>query len=251
MVLSASDGVEGLEALGRERVDLSLVDLMMPNVNGFEFISSARAMTDVPIIVVFARGNPADKALGLDLGADGYITKPFDPSEVLAYVRAVLRRYRNGLSASLRSEDEPSTSPGILSCGDLELDREALVLRKRGRVVPLTVSEIKIVMRLMSAPGRIFTKAQLYEAASGISTEASSESVMVHISNIRAKIEDDPAKPAYIVTVRGLGYKLVQSFREPLTCRLAWAEYLAWLSRRTSGSCSSRRARLSSGSAGT
>lgn len=224
---------------------------MMPNVNGFEFISSARAMTDVPIIVVSARGNPADKALGLDLGADGYITKPFDPSEVLAYVRAVLRRYRNGLSASLRSEDEPSTSPGILSCGDLELDREALVLRKRGRVVPLTVSEIKIVMRLMSAPGRIFTKAQLYEAASGISTEASSESVMVHISNIRAKIEDDPAKPAYIVTVRGLGYKLVQSFREPLTCRLAWAEYLAWLSRRTSGSCSSRRARLSSGSAGT
>ena len=83
-------------------------------------------------------------------------------------------------------------------------------MRKRGRVVPLTVSEIKIVMRLMSAPGRIFTKAQLYEAASGISTEASSESVMVHISNIRAKIEDDPAKPAYIVTVRGLGYKLVQ-----------------------------------------
>ena len=152
MVLSASDGVEGLEALGRERVDLALIDFMMPNVNGFEFISSARAMTDVPIIVVSARGNPADKALGLDLGADGYITKPFDPSEVLAYVRAVLRRYRNGLSASLRSEDEPSTSPGILSCGDLELDREALVLRKRGRVVPLTVSEIKIVMRLMPAP---------------------------------------------------------------------------------------------------
>lgn len=180
---------------------------MMPNVNGFEFISSARAMTDVPIIVVSARGNAADKALGLDLDADGYITKPFDPSEVLAYVRAVLRRYRNGLSASLRSED---ASPGILSCGDLELDREALVLRKRGRAVPLTVSEIKIVMRLMSAPGRIFTKAQLYEAASGISTEASSESVMVHISNIRAKIEDDPAKPAYIVMVRGLGYKLVQ-----------------------------------------
>lgn len=136
VVLSASDGVEDLEALGRERVDLALVDLMMPNVNGFEFISSARAMTDVPIIVVSARGNPADKALGLDLGADGYITKPFDPSEVLAYVRAVLRRCRNGLSASLRSEDEPSTSPGILSCGGLELDREAFVLRKRGRVVP-------------------------------------------------------------------------------------------------------------------
>lgn len=205
--LSAGDGKHGLDVLHESDASLALVDLMMPSMNGFDFIKEARAFTDIPIIIVSARNQPSDKVLGLDLDADGYVTKPFDPTEVLAYVRAALRRYHQGKTAPRDGDEGAATGEkNVLSAGDLELDLDTLVLRKRGNVMPLTASELKILHKMMSAPGHVFTKAQLYEAISG-SSYGGAESIMMHVSNIRSKIEDDPGKPAHIKTVRGLGYR--------------------------------------------
>ena len=161
--LSAGDGERGLDVLRNSDVSLALVDLMMPSMNGFDFIKEARAFTDIPVIIVSARNQPSDKVLGLDLGADGYVTKPFDPTEVLAYVRAALRRYRQGKAVQHDGAEAPATGEkNVLSAGDLELDLDTLVLRKRGNVMPLTASELKILHKMMSTPGHVFTKAQLY-----------------------------------------------------------------------------------------
>lgn len=198
-VLAAPDGAAALEMMRAEPVSVALVDIMMPRMNGYDFIRAARAFSHAPIIIVSARSMAADKVLGLDLGADGYITKPFDPMEVAAYIRSVLRRA--GEAASVRN----------LRVGTLELDTERLVLTRAGAPVSLTAAEFKILACLLSAPGRIFTKEQLYACVVGgdASSAAGCESsVMVHISNIRAKIEDDPSRPRYIKTVRGLGYRL-------------------------------------------
>lgn len=200
VVLSAKNGADGLELLGREQVAVILTDIMMPVMNGFDFIKRARDITDAPIIILSARDQVSDKLVGLDSGADGYITKPFDPMEALAYVRAAIRRY-GGSGPS-------DGSKRVLRAGDLEMDVDGLTLRKRGEVVSLTASELKIMAKLLSTPGRIFTKAQLYEAVTGVSYEGGEDSIMVHISNIRAKVEDDPSHPKVITTVRGLGYKI-------------------------------------------
>lgn len=203
-VEAAPDGIEGVDALRERGASVVLVDLMMPHMNGFDFIKEARSFSNAPIIVVSARNQPSDKALGLDLGADGYITKPFDPTEVLAYVRAMIRR--NGMA----SHEDTAAAATVLRVGDVELDTEQLVVRKRGEAVVLTASEFKIVMRMMSSSGRVFTKAQLYEAVSGESYDDGGDTIMVHISNIRSKIEDDPSDPQLIETVRGLGYRFAR-----------------------------------------
>lgn len=198
-VLDAPDGARALEIMRAERVSVVLVDIMMPRMNGYDFIREARRFSQAPIIIVSARSMAADKVLGLDLGADGYITKPFDPMEVTAYIRAVLRRA------------EVPTGTRSLRAGDIELDPERLALTRRGKPVALTAAELKIVAQFLSAPGRVFTKEQLYACVTGddVASAAGCESsVMVHISNIRAKIEDDPTHPRHIKTVRGLGYRL-------------------------------------------
>ena len=198
-VLDAPDGARALEILDVERVSVVLVDIMMPRMNGYDFIRRARRFSQAPIIIVSARSGAADKVLGLDLGADGYITKPFDPMEVTAYIRAVLRRA------------EASYATNTLRAGDIEFDPKRLTLTHRGEPVALTAAELKIVAHLLSAPGRVFTKEQLYASVAGddVAVAAGCESsVMVHISNIRAKIEDDPSHPRHIKTVRGLGYRL-------------------------------------------
>lgn len=200
-VLTAANGLDGLAILRSRPVDAVLADLMLPAMNGYDFIRTARTFSDVPVIIVSARSQAADKTLGLDAGADGYITKPFDGMEVVAYVNAVLRRYRQ--------EAGPAPQDGsLLVVGPLELDTERLVLRKNGEMVPLTAAETKIMLTLMRHPGRVFSKAQLYEAASGEAWNGSDGTVMVHISNIRGKIEDDPGTPSLISTVWGLGYRL-------------------------------------------
>jgi len=200
-VEAVHDGQEAIDALKERGAAVVLVDLMMPNMNGFDFIKEARTFSGVPIVVVSARDQSADKVLGLDLGADGYITKPFDPAEVLAYVRAMIRR------GGAEQTDSPAAAASTLRVGDIELDTEQLVVRKRGEAVALTASEFKIVMRMMLSPGRVFTKAQLYEAVSGEVYDEGTDSIMVHISNIRAKLEDDPSHPQIIETIRGLGYR--------------------------------------------
>lgn len=199
---TACNGEEALRILDEEIVDIMLVDVMMPVMNGFDFIANARKMSTVPIIVVSARTQTADKALGLGLGADGYITKPFDPLEVVALVKALLRR--------CGASEQPATNGGgsLLAVGPLELDTDSLLLRANGESVPLTAAEIKIMMKLMRNPGRVFTRSQLYEAVNGSPCIGGDESVMVHISNIRAKLEPLAGGTSQIETVRGLGYRL-------------------------------------------
>lgn len=201
-VMSAPDGEKGLDILGTNDIDLMLVDIMMPIVNGFDFIKQAREISDAPIIVVSARDRTADKSLGLGLGADGYITKPFDPLEIVALAKALLRRYEQ--TATSGNAEQRTT----ITIGAVELDTESLVLRKDGNAIALTAAELKIMAKLMKHPGRVFTKAQLYEAVNGTPCLGGEESVMVHISNIRAKMNASGNEPDVIVTVRGLGYRI-------------------------------------------
>ena len=140
--------------------------------------------------------------LGLSLGADAYIKKPFNPLVVVAQVKAVLRR---AFQLDAASGGEASS---VLQVGELELDTDQFLLRKRGKILPLTPAELKIMAMLMRSPGRVYTKAQLYESINGERYENDDNTMMVHISNIRSKIEDNPEKPQYIKTVRGLGYKI-------------------------------------------
>lgn len=202
-VISAANGKQALELIQSDRVVLALVDIMMPEMNGYDLIREIRKNSSIPIIILSARSADADKILGLDVGADAYLVKPFNPLEVVAYVKALCRRcYQMG------SKEQESTAPQTLIVRDLELDLDQFVLKKRGEVVPLTSSEVKIMRKLMSNPGRIFTKAQLYECVNGEYFENDDKTMMVHIYNIRAKLEDNPSRPSYIKTVRGLGYKL-------------------------------------------
>lgn len=201
-VLTAADGVAALEIMRRENIAVALVDLMMPRMNGFDFIRELRTFSTCPAIIVSARSMPADKVLALDQGADGYITKPFDPMEVTAYIRAVLR-----CAATVQT---PSSS-AALHAGALTLDSDKLQLIQGERVATLTAAEFKIMAQLMADPGRVFSKSQLYACVCGCGEDGASggeASVMVHISNIRAKIEENPASPVFIKTVRGLGYRL-------------------------------------------
>lgn len=199
---TAGNGKAALDILESEEIDIMLVDVMMPLMNGFDFIKCARHISEAPIIVISARTQTADKTLGLGLGADGYITKPFDPLEVVALAKALLRRCASSLSSNASGEKSR------LVVGPLEFDTDAFTLRAQGKVLPLTASELKIMMKFMKNPGRVFTRSQLYEAANGSPCIVGDESVMVHISNIRAKIEPFAGDLVRISTVRGLGYRL-------------------------------------------
>lgn len=201
-VSTASNGLDALQIVDAEDISLALVDIMMPKMNGYEFIQAVRAKKNLPIVILSAKKQEEDKVLGLDLGADAYLTKPFSPFEVIAYIKALLRR-----SYEFREEARAEEATSI-AIGDLDLDTEKLILRKRGQIVALTSAELKIVLMLMRNPGQVFTKSQLYEYLGSVYYEADDNTMMVHISHIRAKIEDDPSNPIYIKTVRGLGYRL-------------------------------------------
>ena len=196
-VCVANNGIEALEIMKHDKISLALVDIMMPEMNGYEFIKEVRQISDIPIIIISARNQDADKIMGLDIGADAYISKPFNPLEVIAYIKALLRR-------CVKNTEEKE----VLTLGELDLDMEKFILRKNGLVLPLTLTELKIVAKMMKTPERVFTKAQLYECINGELYESDDNTMMVHISNIRSKIEEDPANPQYIKTVRGLGYKI-------------------------------------------
>lgn len=201
-VFYATDGSSALKIVKDEDISIALVDIMMPKMNGYEFIKAVRQIRNFPIIIISAKNLDEDEVLGLNLGADAYIKKPFNPLVVVANVKAILRRtYQpdgNG--------EEPNSKKYIV--GDLIFDSETFVLTKKSKPVPLTMAELKIMAKLMSSPKRVFTKAQLYESINGDFFESDENTMMVHISNIRAKIEENPDKPEYIKTVRGLGYKI-------------------------------------------
>lgn len=203
LILKANDGEAALDLLKNNKVDIALVDIMMPKMNGYEFIRNARKEYNLPVIILSAKNDDTDKVMGLNIGADAYITKPFNPFEVIAYLKAMLRRYYelgSGKSSLVTSE--------ILTVGELELEMESFTLKKNGKILVLTSSELKIIALLMRSPGRVYTKSQIYECINGEYYEGDDNTIMVHISNLRAKIENDQSNPKYIKTIRGLGYKI-------------------------------------------
>ena len=205
-VFSAGNGLQALERVEVERIDVAILDIVLPVLNGYDLLRKIREKHNFPVIILSAKDLDTDRILGLNLGADAYLTKPFNPLEVVAYVKSALRRYYElgGNAAAEKSAVEKTT----LTVGELELDLLKFILRRRGQIVPLTPAELKIVLKLMQSPGRVYTKAQLYACIGGELYESDDNTMMVHISNIRAKIEDDPSNPRYIKTVRGLGYKI-------------------------------------------
>ena len=205
-VISAENGLQALELVHGQPVALAIIDLMMPLLNGYDLVKKIRETHNFPIIILSAKSLDTDKILGLNLGADAYMTKPFNPLEVVAYVKASLRRYYD-LGGDVQTP-LPDSQEDVLTVGELTFHLYRFVLKKRGKVIPLTPSELKIIMKLMQSPGRVYTKAQLYTCIGGELYESDDNTMMVHISNLRAKIEDDPSNPRYIKTVRGLGYKI-------------------------------------------
>ncbi|MBQ1840030.1 MAG: response regulator transcription factor [Atopobiaceae bacterium] len=201
-VLEAADGGAALEMLLNERIDLCLLDIMMPVLDGYHVLKRIRETSDVPVIVISAKGQDPDKILGLNLGADDYLVKPFNPLEAVARVGATLRRAK-GLMARQQGQ---SQSSDVLRVRDLELDRDACALTCGGAPIDLTPVELRIMTLLMEHPGRVFTKQQLYECGWGDEYVAAENSVMVCMSKLRSKLSDDPQ--AYIKTIRGLGYRL-------------------------------------------
>ena len=194
-VLEAPDGESALQATLAQSPDAAILDVMMPRMNGYELTRALRRTSDIPVLILSAKSQDNDKILGLNLGADDYIAKPFNPMEVVARLKAHLRR-----AGGTRRES--------LTVGELTLDTAAMQLYKNGAPIALTPTEYKILAQLTRAPGRIFTKVQLYEGIAGEYFESNDNTMMVHISKLREKIEDDPKNPRHIVTIRGLGYKI-------------------------------------------
>ena len=202
-VFQAADGVEGLKVLEQEEIHLAIVDIMMPRMDGYELTRRIRETSNIPILILSARDKSNDKILGLNLGADDYMAKPFDTLEIVARVNSNLRRFYQ-----LNTEKPKREESYILKVGDLSLDTQTLVLKKKGEEVLLTPMEYKILALLMKKPGTIYTKVQIYESTSGEYFESDDNTIMVHISNLRDKIEDNPKNPRYIKTIRGVGYKI-------------------------------------------
>ena len=195
-VITADNGSQALSVAREARPDLILLDIMMPEMGGFDFMRIYTREADTPIILLTARVEESDKVLGLELGADDYVTKPFSMRELVARIRALLRRV-----------DKGPAQAEILRVGDVTLDRGARSVQVEGREVQLTPTKFDLLAVLMSAPGRVFTRQILLEQVQGIALAGVERSIDVHISNLRAKIEPDPGSPCYVVTVFGVGYR--------------------------------------------
>ena len=200
-VSEASDGETAYTLIQTGGIDLAILDVMMPKLDGYALIRRIRAHSDLPIIVLSARSETTDKIMGLGLGADDYIAKPFDGLEVIARVEACLRRLS-------RTKVSPSPAPSLLTVRDLTLDTSACVLIKDGTSIELTSIEYRILKLFMESPGRVFTKKQIYEAAWGDDYVVDDNNIMVYISKIREKL-GERSGASYIRTIRGLGYKLL------------------------------------------
>jgi len=197
-VVTAADGAEALREVGRESLDLVVLDVMLPRISGFEVLKKIREKSDVPVVMLTAKGQSVDKVVGLELGADDYITKPFDTKELLARIRAILRRF---------ARQEGRNEDGMLRLGPLELDPNGYTVTKNGEALELTPTEFKILALLMKRPGRAFTRTQISEAVSSASHYLASRYIDVHISRLRAKVERDPKEPRIIQTVPSVGYR--------------------------------------------
>jgi len=196
-VLTAADGTTGLEMARRERPDLVVLDLMLPGLSGWEVCRTLRGEGGPPIIMLTARDDVTDKIVGLELGADDYVTKPFNARELAARVRAVLRRARG-----------EQARPRAIAVGDLTVDPERHEVRRAGQIIALTPTEFAILETLASQPGRAFSRLQLLERAQGEAYEGYERAIDSHVKNLRQKIEPDPRHPRYVLTLFGVGYKM-------------------------------------------
>ncbi len=199
-VTARETAAEGLAALGREPFDALILDVMLPDRDGFAVCREIRAASDVPVLMLTARGEATDRVVGLELGADDYLPKPFNPRELLARLRAILRRRRRAVGA-----------PEALRFGRLEIDRAARVVRVDGEERPLTSYQFDLLVALAEHAGRVLSRERLMELVRGEALEAFDRSIDVHVSRIRSAIEDDPKKPRRIITVRSAGYVFARS----------------------------------------
>ncbi|MGH2452789.1 MAG: response regulator transcription factor [bacterium] len=196
-VLAAADGRSALASLRSAKPDLIILDLGLPDMDGLDVTRAVRRESSTPIIMLTARGAEADKLVGLELGADDYVTKPFSPRELVARVRAVLRRWDRG-----------NVGAEVVRVADLTLDVPRMRVTVGGRPVDLTATEFQLLAALARQPGRIFTRSQLLDALHGIAVESYERAIDAHVKNIRRKIEASPRRPRYLLTVYGVGYKL-------------------------------------------
>ena len=187
------EGRKGLERLSRESYDALVLDLMLPDMDGLELCRQLRVKSDTPVLMLTARGDTMDRVVGLEVGADDYLPKPFEPRELLARLRAILRRRQSGPAGTLRF-------------GRLEIDRDAHVVRVDGAERSVTGHQFTLLLALADKAGRVLSRDSLMDLVRGEALEAFDRSIDVHISRIRAAIEDDPKKPRRILTVRGAGY---------------------------------------------
>lgn len=198
-VLTAYRGDSGLSTWEHKRPDLVILDLNLPGMDGLDVAREIRRKSQVPILMLTARVDEPDQLIGLELGADDYVTKPFSPRLVIARVRALLRRAQPGTAA-----------PEILRIGDLQIDLQAYLVTREGQTIELTPTEFTLLHTLAAQPGRAFTREQLIETTQGTYYEGYERTVDAHIKNLRAKIEPDPKKPKYIETVFGVGYRFAK-----------------------------------------
>lgn len=199
-VVTAHNGREALSVANREKPDLIILDLMMPEMDGYEFMRQHRADHNTPIILLTARVDDDEKVIGLELGADDYVTKPFRPRELTARVRAVLRR---------AGDNGPVGK--VLRASDIALDRQTRMLDVKGKAIDLTPSEFDLLAALMAAPGRVFSRLDLLDVIQGVRYEGYERTIDTHVKNLRSKIEADPRSPHYIETVYGVGYRFTRS----------------------------------------
>lgn len=203
-VVTANDATTGLQRIRSasltDRPDLIVLDLGLPDRDGLEVIRDVRRTGNLPIIILTARGDETDRIVGLELGADDYMVKPFSPGELVARVRAVLRR-----GAGMAAPDATVTS------GDLVIDIPRMRVQRDGTAIELTATEFQVLVTLAREPGRVFTRAQLLDAVHGVMIEAYERAIDAHIKNIRRKLEPDTSHPRYVLTVHGVGYRFTDA----------------------------------------
>ncbi len=196
-VLAAYEGTTALEIAQKQEPDLIILDLMLPGVSGWDICRIVRAKSDVPIIMLTARDEVTDRIVGLELGADDYVTKPFEPKELVSRVKAVLRRIKGS---------QPQKR--MLEIGDIFIDSDMRIARITGKAIELTPTEFDLLRTMAENPNRVFSRMQLLDSVQGYSYEGYERTIDSHIKNLRKKIEPDPNHPRYIISVYGVGYKL-------------------------------------------
>jgi DNA-binding response OmpR family regulator len=195
------DGDTALASARRSRPDLVVLDLGLPGRDGLDVARSLRRTSSVPIVMLTARGDETDRVVGLELGADDYVVKPFSPKELVARVRAVLRRTRAAQAGG----------PEVLRVADVEVDIPRMRVAVAGRPVELTPTEFQLLWALMREPGRVFTRGQLLDAVHGVAFESYERAIDAHVKNLRKKLEPTPGRPRYLLTVHGVGYRFADA----------------------------------------